>query len=400
MSKRPIAYGGQTIDGEDTRSVLEVLDSPCLTQGPYVEAFEEALARYTGARYAVACSSGTAALHLACLTAGITDGKRAVTVPNTFVATPNSILHAGGTPVFVDIDAASGAVDLEKLEEVMSYDVRAVIPVHYGGEPLPMEKLRVCAGSGDVFIIEDACHGLGARWRDSSGRWRMVGSCYGSDMTVFSFHPVKSITTGEGGAVTTNERGLYMRLKELRSHGITKTPSRGRHWPPWHYEMRSLGFNYRISDIQCALGLAQLKKIGSFMKRRREIAALYGRLFSGCGDLLKTPFEPQGCESAWHLYPIRIDFKGLGINKQRWFALMLEKGIALQVHYIPVHLQPYYKRRFGYHRGDFPEAERFFAMEASLPIFPSLSDKTVKYIAESVISTLSRAQSQKRKKAV
>ncbi len=316
------------------------------------------------------------------------------------MATPNAVLYSGGTPVFVDIESSTGAMDIQRLEEIMADDVRAILPVHYGGAPIDMERLRECAGQGDVFIIEDACHALGARWQDIFGKWHKVGGCYGSDMSAFSFHPVKSITTGEGGAVTTNERGLYMRLKELRSHGITRTAPQGKLWPPWHYEMRSLGFNYRLSDIQCALGLAQLKKIDSFIKRRQEIAALYKRLFAHHGDMLKTPSEVRGRESAWHLYPVRVDFKGLGISKQRWFALMLEKGIALQVHYIPVHLQPYYRRRFNYHRGDYPEAERFSAEAASLPIFPSLSDKTVRYVAETVISTLARVQSLKRKKAV
>ncbi len=315
------------------------------------------------------------------------------------------MLYTGGTPVFVDIEEQTGAMDINKLDAIMADDVRAVIPVHYGGAPFDIEALRSCDGLGDAFIIEDACHGLGARWRDIFGGWHKVGSCFASDMTVFSFHPVKSITTGEGGAITTNEIGLYRRLKELRSHGITKTPPEGESWAPWSYEMRSLGFNYRISDFQCALGLSQLKKIGAFIERRREIASLYNNLFSSYGDIITIPSESEGRESAWHLYPLRVDFKRLGISKEKWFELMLKKGIALQVHYIPVHLQPYYKRRFGYFRGDYPVSERFFSHEVSLPIFPNLSDKTVRFIARSVISTLSRALSpnkynNKRKRAV
>lgn len=334
------------------------------------------------------------------MAAGLREGQRAVTVPNTFVATPNAVLYTGATPVFVDINASTGAMDIGRLNEIIADDVRAVLPVHYGGAPLDMEKLRECAGHGDVFVIEDACHALGARWRDIFGCRHMVGDCFGSDMTAFSFHPVKSITTGEGGAVTTNERELYRRLVELRSHGITRTAPHGKSWPPWHYEMSSLGFNYRLSDIQCALGLSQLKKIESFMSRRREIAALYERLFEPYADMLTTPSAAEGTESAWHLYPVRINFQRIGVSKERWFALMCKKGIALQVHYIPVHLQPYYQRRFSYRRGDYPGAERFSSEAASLPIFPSLSDKTVRYVARSVISTLVRAQSLKQKRAV
>jgi len=400
VRKRPIAYGGQTIDGADTRSVLKTLGSARLTQGPAVTAFEEALAAYTGARYAVACASGTAALHISCLAAGLGQGHRAITTPNTFVATANAVLYTGAIPLFADIEADTGAMDLRRVSEAMTKDVKAVIPVHYGGAPLDTAALRASAGGDDVFIIEDACHALGASRQDASGVRQMVGSCNNSDMTVFSFHPVKSITTGEGGAVTTNERGLYERLMELRSHGITRTPPPGESWPPWKYEMRSLGFNYRISDIQCSLGISQLKKIDSFMERRREIAALYERLFASHGDIIKTPATPPECESAWHLYPIRIDFKGLGADKKKWFELMRQEGVALQVHYIPVHLQPYYCERFGYGEGDYPEAERFFSEEASLPIFPSLTGRDVNFIAATVISTLSRAMTSKTKRAV
>jgi len=396
--KRPLPYGGQTIDLADTRSVLKTLASSRLTQGPAVTAFEAALAEYTGAGYAVACANGTAALHLASLAAGLKRGDRAVTSPNTFVATANAVLYTGAVPVFADINEDTGAIDIGRLREALTGEVKALIPVHYGGAPLDMKEIRAACGE-DVVIIEDACHALGAWQRDGSGIKRMVGGCSYSDMTVFSFHPVKSITTGEGGAVTTNDRVLYERLIELRTHGITKTPPHGESWPPWKYEMRSLGFNYRISDIQCALGLSQLKKIEAFMKRRREIAALYDELFSNT-EIIKTPPLQRNSESARHLYPVRIDFKGLGVDKEQWFKLMLSEGVALQVHYIPVHLQPYYRERFGYNAGDFPVSERFFHEAASLPIFPALTDEDVRFAAKAVISTLSRAMPSKTKRAV
>ncbi len=384
---------------EDTRSVLEVLESQYLTQGPLVGAFEEALSAYVGARYAVACSSGTAALHMACLAAGLEGGKRVLTTPNTFVATPNAALYTGATPLFVDVVEETGVMDLEKTAEALKGGVSAVIPVHYGGAPLDMETFGAMASRSGAVVIEDACHALGASFLDSRGRKRMVGGCDYSDMTVFSFHPVKSITTGEGGAVTTNDEDLYRKLLEIRSHGITKTPQQGERWAPWKYEMRSLGFNYRISDIQCALGLSQLRKIGSFMERRREIAALYTRLFACHGEMLAIPSAPHGSGSAWHLYPLRVDFARLGIDKAGWFNSMLSEGIALQVHYIPVHLQPYYRANFGFRGGEYPSAEAFYASEASLPIYPSLSDQDVRFVANAVIKTLRGSMRLKEKRA-
>ncbi len=336
---------------------------------------------------------------MACMAAGFGEGQRVATTPNTFVATPNAVLYTGATPVFVDVDPKTGAMDLERLGGVLDYNIRAVIPVHYAGVPRGMETLGAMAAEHGLTVIEDACHALGASWADSTGRWHMVGDCTHSDMTVFSFHPVKSITTGEGGAVTTNDVILARRLREARAHGIVKTPPEGEEWPPWHYEMRSLGFNYRISDIQCALGLSQLEKIESFMTRRREIAALYDEIFAGHGEILRTPQVPCGIKSAWHLYPLCIDFQGLGIEKARWFKAMLAGGIRLQSHYIPVPLQPYYRRRFGYSPGQYPGAEAFFESEASLPIFPSLTDSDVRFAAGTVIKTLSRAIRVKEKKA-
>ncbi len=336
---------------------------------------------------------------MACMAAGLGEGQRVVTTANTFVATPNAVLYTGATPVFVDVDPLTGSMDMDRLREVLAYEMRAVIPVHYGGAPRGMEDLGALAAEQGLMVIEDACHALGARWRDRDGKSRTVGDCAFSEMTVFSFHPVKSITTGEGGAVTTNDAVLARRLREARSHGIVKTPPSGEHWPPWYYEMRSLGFNYRISEIQCALGLSQLARLDLFMARRREIADLYGELFAPYKDVVSTPSLPPETDSAWHLYPLRVDFQAMGVDKAAWFKAMLGQGVKLQAHYIPVPLQPYYRRRFGYTRGQYPGAEAFFESEASLPIYPSLTDEEVRHVARSVIKTLAGAMRAKEMKA-
>ncbi len=398
MSKT-ISYGRQTIDRTDVEAVTEVLISDYLTQGPLVKAFEKVLCEYTGSRYAVCCSSGTSALHLACLAAGIKDGDFVITSPITFVASANSILYTGGKPLFVDIDPDTMNMDIERLEETIkvSSRVRAIVPVHFAGLPCDMERIYRIAVERDIVVIEDACHALGAMWRGEDDRWYKVGASSHSHMTVFSFHPVKAITTGEGGAVTTNDRGLYERLKTLRDHGIIREPDRFIHMdssiepPPWYYEMQELGFNYRLTDLQCALGISQMRRIDEFVKRREEIACLYRELLSEY-PFIKTPeVDENNYRSAWHLYPVRIDFDGLGIDKGSWFRAIAERGIRLQVHYIPVHLQPYYRKRFGYTWGDFPEAERHYLEEVSLPIYPLLTDDDVKTIVKEVVTTLTCA---------
>lgn len=393
-----ISYGRQTVEEDDVAAVVEALKSDNLTQGPLIEEFERAIASYTGARYAVVCSSGTSALHLSCLAAGIREGDSAITSPLTFLATPNSVIYAGGTPLFADIDPRTSNMDPTLVEEKLKSDtkVKALMPVHYAGLPADMESISDIARERGLTVIEDACHALGASWRDSGGVWRKVGSCSHSDMTVFSFHPVKSITTGEGGAVTTNDRRLYERLKLLRNHGVTKDQAsfralgakngKGEVDAPWLYEMHSLGFNYRMTDIQAALGLSQIKKTDRFVRRRAEIAELYNRFLSRY-RFMKAPASADGLRSAFHLYPLRISFDEIGVKKDAWFRLMKEIGISLQVHYIPVHLQPYYRERFGFKPGDFPNAERFYEEEVSLPLFPLLTDEDVGMITAALIST-------------
>lgn len=394
-----ISYGRQTIEEDDIEAVTEALRSDFLTQGPRVDEFEAALAAYTGAKYAVACSNGTAALHIACLAADIGEGDGVVTSPMTFLASSNSALYVGANVHFVDIDPATFNIDTARLEEKIRSNpgIKAVVPVHFAGLPCDMAQIGRIAMKYGLTVIEDACHALGAQWMDENGAWHKTGSCGASTMTVFSFHPVKAITTGEGGAVTTNDKKTYERLKELRSHGVTKNPGlfkdpseRGARW---YYEMQSLGFNFRLSDIQAALGLSQLKKLDRFISRRNEIAGLYDRMFSRF-PFIKTPIVKDGYRSAYHLYPVRIAFDELNISKARWFDLMRDIGIALQVHYIPVHLQPYYRERFGYKAGDYPAAERFYRDEVSLPIYPGLTDEEAAAVADGLMSTLAYAAAQ------
>ncbi len=386
-----ISYGRQTIEEDDIAAVVKALKSATLTQGPLVEEFEEALCSYTGARYAVSCSSGTAALHLACVAADLTAGDGVLTSPVTFLASANAALYAGATPAFADIDPLTYNIDPKRIEEKLqrTKGLRAVIPVHFAGLPCDMEGIRRIARRKRLVVIEDACHALGAAWRDSRGRWRTVGSCSHSDMTVFSFHPVKTITTGEGGAITTNDEGLYKRLKSLRSHGVTKDSRSFRNASegPWSYEMQELGFNFRLTDIQSALGISQIKKIDRFVQRRTEIASKYTRLLSRY-HFIKTPHQPEGSKSANHLYPVWIAFDEIGASRKQWFELMKDIGISLQVHYIPVHLQPFYQESFGYRTGDFPDAEHLYSGEVSLPIYPSLTDEEVSTVVAAVISTL------------
>lgn len=400
--KRTISYGQQTIDEDDIACVVRTLGSGMLTQGPLTQEFEDAITEHTGARYAVVCSNGTAALHLACLAAGLGSKDTVITSPITFLASSNAALYVGATPVFADIDPETFNIDPSEIEKKIENTpgVKAVIPVHFAGLPCDMERIYAIARGRGLTVIEDACHALGASWKESDGPWRAVGSSTHSDMTVFSFHPVKSITTGEGGAVTTNDRALYERLKLLRSHGVTKDCGQFalRNASPWHYEMHALGYNYRLSDIQCALGVSQMKKLGRFIERRTRIAELYTAILSRY-PFIRLPVVRPGFKSAYHLYPVRIAFDEIGVCKAEWFELMKKIGVNLQVHYIPVHLQPYYRKMFGYRAGDFPVAERFYETEVSLPIYPLLTDEEVGAVTAGILSTLAHASARSAKAA-
>ena len=406
--KRRVSYGRQAVNDTDIDAVVETLRSDFLTQGPRVEAFEEALADYCGARFAVATSSGTGALHIAAIAGGLKEGTSLLTSTLTFLSSANIGPFTESTPYLSDIDARTFNIDEESLQKTLDRhgDIGLMLPVHFAGLPCNMERLdEICRERG-VTVIEDGCHALGASYRDSKGEVHKVGSCSHSHMTVFSFHPVKSITTGEGGAVTTNDEELYRRLKSLRSHGVVRDQGdlKRKDEGPWYYEMQELGFNYRMSDISAALGLSQLKRLDSFIERRRAIGGLYNDLLDPM-PFIDPPYTDSASTaggttidtslSSYHLYPVRISFDELNIDKGELFKRMKEEGINLQVHYIPVHLHPYYMERYGFKEGDFPVAEGFYREEVSLPIFADLTDSEVVGVVTtlaSVIETL-RAES-------
>ena len=386
-----LSYGRQTVEEDDIRAVISALRSDNLTQGKRVRLFEELICEYTGAKYCVVCSSGTAALYLAYRASGLKEEDSIITTPVTFLSTVTAAIHLGGVPAFCDIEPVTYNMDTGLLEDAIErcHNPHAIVPVHFGGLPCDMERIREVADGKSLFVIEDACHALGSKWKDTSGRWHRVGDCAFSDMTVFSFHPVKTITTCEGGAITTNDKTLYTKLLHLREHGITRHEKSfiGAPDGPWYYELVEPSFNFRISDVHCALGINQLRKVERFIDRRQKIAALYRELLSGY-HFIKTPCEKEEVVNAYHLYPVRIAFENIGVSKKAWFKEMEAKGIRLQVHYIPIHLQPYIQWRYGFRRGDFPESERFYREEVSLPIYPLLTDNDVKRVTEELITTL------------
>jgi len=376
-----IPYGCQWIDEEDIQEVTRVLRSGWLTQGPEIDKFEKAISHYTGAKYCVAVANGTAALHLAVKCLEIEKGKKGITSPNTFVASANCMLYNGLYPVFADINSHTYNIDVEEIEKKITGDTKVIIPVHFAGQPTDMEKIRELAKSKSLFVIEDACHALGSRYRDGN----FVGNCKYSDMTVFSFHPVKTITTGEGGAITTKNQDLYKKLKMLRSHGITKEDKYLKDNPgPWYYEMQELGFNYRITDIQAALGTSQLRKLDFFVKRRREIVEKYNEAFKD-NSTIKIPFEKENVFSAFHLYVLQVDFETIKKSRKEVMEELKSKGIGTQVHYIPVHIQTYYRKNFGYKWGDYPVSENYYKQALSIPLYPEMTDKDVDCVIEHIL---------------
>ncbi len=374
-----IPYSRQKIDEGDIQAVTDVLRSDWLTQGPKIAEFENKVAEYCGARYAVALSSGTAALHLACLTAGVATGDEVITSPITFVASANCALYAGGKPVFADIRPDTICIDSKEIIERVSERTRAIIPVDFAGHPCDMDEINSIAKARDIVVIEDAAHSLGAEYKG-----KKVGSL--ADMTVCSFHPVKHITTGEGGMILTDNKEYHEKLLLLRSHGITRDSSRftsaaSSFTAPWYYEMQELGFNYRITDFQCALGISQMNKLDAFVQRRREIASLYNQAFSGINEII-LPAELYGYKSSYHLYPIQIKVH----SRNKVFTALREKGIGVNVHYIPVHLQPYYQRTYGHRKGDFPAAEEYFNRCISLPVHHGMTDEDVQHVINGVLT--------------
>jgi len=381
-----LPYGRHLIEPDDVEAVGDVLRGDWLTQGPKVAELEKALAERCGARHAVACSSGTSALHLAMLAAGIGPGDEIVSPALTFLATANCGVYVGAEPRFCDVDFRTVQVTAELLEPALSARTRAVLPVHFAGQPCDMEAISrlVRERCPEAILVEDACHALGGRHPDGTP----VGSLRWADMVMFSLHPVKHVAAGEGGVLLTDRDDLAERLALLRNHGMTKDPGtltrpdEG----PWYYEMHEVGFNFRLPDLSCALGLSQLRKLDRFLARRREIA---GRYHQALADLPHTLTPPAAAEtSAWHIYMLHIDFAALGRSRRDVVADLRERGVGTQIHYYPVPLQPYYRQLGGYAEGDFPGAERHYARALTIPLFPAMSDGDVERVIAALHAVL------------
>lgn len=368
-----IPYGKQDISSEDIQGVVEVLHSEWLTQGPKIDEFEKKIAEYCGAKYAVAVSSGTAALHIACLAIGITHNNEVITSPITFAASANCILYCGGKPVFCDVQKDTININPDEIKKIISNKTKAIIPVHFSGHPCDMIEINQIAKKHKLAIIEDAAHALGSVYRNIK-----TGSCKFSDMTILSFHPVKHITTGEGGMVLTNKKELYEKLKILRSHGITKAKVRKSKFDgAWFYDQKYLGFNYRITDIQCELGNKQALRLDFFVKKRREIVKKYYQELSDIKDI-ELIFERPYVKSSWHIFPIRIkrDTK----ERLRIYNELREKGIQTNVHYKPVYMHSYYISKGYDYTNSCPEAEQYYKETLTLPLFPTLKNEDFIYI--------------------
>ena len=384
-----IPYGRQDIDGADRQAVINVLCSEWLTQGPLIEQFEMALSRYFGSLYVVAVSSATAALHITYKALDIGPGDIVWTTPNTFVATANAALYCGAEIDFVDIDPKSYCMSLDRLEEKLLKAKQSggklpslVTTVHFAGQSCDMPRLHVLGQQYGFKIVEDASHAIGA-----NANGGMVGDCRFSDACIFSFHPVKIITTGEGGAISTNNAELKQRLHELRSHGITRDQQRmrGQSEGGWYYQQIDLGFNYRLTDLQAALGLSQLQRIDRFITRRRYLAARYDKLLENAPLVL--PWQHSEGESAFHLYPVVLKLDQLSVGREKIYNELRDSGIGVNVHYIPVHLQPYY-RKFGFSVGDYPCAESYYEAALTIPLFQSMTDTQQDEVVKAVYHVL------------
>jgi UDP-4-amino-4,6-dideoxy-N-acetyl-beta-L-altrosamine transaminase len=395
-----LRYGRQSIDQDDIDAVVAVLKSDFLTTGPAVETFESALAEVTGAREAVACSSGTSALHMMALALDLSAADAVIVPSMTFMGTASAMRLAGAEVVFADVNPDTGLMEASHFEEALARagrPVRAAIPVHLNGWTCDMAALAVVAEKHGVILLEDAAHAIGTTVVEN-GKPVPVGACGHSRMTIFSFHPVKTVTSAEGGAVTTNDSRLAARLRRLRSHGITHKPEEfldhaaaldaSGNPNPWYHEMHEPAPNYRLSDVHCALGLSQLKKLGRFVARRRALADRYDRALASLAPVLRPVPHVRDCNPALHLYAVLIDFDSLGLDRAAVMKQLRDGGVGTQVHYIPVHRQPYYRRRYG--DLNLPGADAYYARELSLPLYPDMRDEDVDRVVDALTAIVRR----------
>ena len=398
---RILPYGRQAIDDDDIAAVAAVLRSEWLTTGPVTHAFETALAGRLGAPYALSCANGTAALHLACLALGLGPSHTVIVPSITFAATANAARLAGAEIAFADVDPESGLMGPAQLEEAIARlaaagrRASAVFPVDLAGQCHDIGAIAEIARKAGLAVVEDSCHAIGAQYRRQDGTWHPIGASLDVDITVFSFHPVKTIAAGEGGAVLTRQASLAERVALLRSHGIHRNPSAfldaeagfdHRAVNPWYYEMVELGLNYRLSDVNCALALSQLKKLDRFVAARRDLAARYDQKLAPLAPLLRPIARQPGCEPAWHLYSVLIDFEHAGSTRGQLARTLEERGIRSQVHYIPVYRQPYYRVRYGVQ--SLPGAEAYYRRTLSLPLFVGMTDADIDRVAAALAETL------------
>lgn len=378
VRKKLLSYGHQWLDEEDIAAVTEVLRSDYITQGPKVAEFEQKVAEYCGAKYAVAVANGTAALHAACAAAGIFPRDEVVVSVLTFAATANAVVYCGGKPVFADIREDTLNVDPAEIRKRISPRTKAVIPVDFAGHPADLDDILSIARERGLVVIEDAAHALGAEYRG-----RRVGSL--ADMTVLSFHPVKHITTGEGGMVLTDNEGFYEELKLFRHHGMVKDrPDIG----DWYYAIYAPGYNFRITDFQCALGISQLHKLERFIQRRRDIVRRYNEAFTGMAEII-TPGERDDVRAVYHIYVLQLRLAKLRVGRKEVFDALRAENIGVNVHYLPLHRQPFYQWEFGYRKGDYPVAESYYERALTLPVFPKMSDGDVTDVVKAVKKVIS-----------
>lgn len=391
-----LPYGRQVIDDDDIAAVAAVLRGDYLTTGPSVAAFESALAEKVGAAEAVVCGNATQALHIACIALGLGPGDAAIVPSLTFLATANAVRYTGADVVFADVDPQTGLMTPDNFAAAIKrapVKPKVALPVHLAGQMVAQDEIRAIADAAGIKILTDSCHAL-----SSTFKGMRAGSCRYEDMATFSFHPVKTIAMGEGGAITLNDVATAERLRTLRSHGMIHRPAQ----PvlptmgldengapnPWYYEMREIGFNFRESDIHCALGLSQLKKLDGFIARRRALAALYDDLLRPLAPLVRPPQRVADCEPGWHLYAVRIDFSAIGLSRAVVMNALRDRHIGTQVHYMPVHLQPYYRDLYG--TIDLPGARHYYEHTLSLPLYPSMTDDDARYVVAALAAVIGR----------